>query len=300
LRIQKNYDTQSWSQFDYVKNVMGAEPPYGWEYSTVRLLWVMFFMVVPLLLALVSGIWAMIGNGTQVGSSLLCFAVLILYIGLVVSLPFYFPDDYYCRGIAGVLNLVFSGAASLIAIVALTRKEQVEEAPVMTEIPQIKEMKQEQVVARYNIIAENATEETVVLKGASSGTVSQPASSDTTESQEPEPKPDAYVPGNPRGVMVGLTGMYAGAEIPFQDGERIKLGRLPDNDLVFEGQEKVSRNHCYIKWDAENQKYIFCDYSSNGTYVNGSEDCLPQNLELPIEPGTIIAIGDEQNTFRLE
>ena len=107
-----------------------------------------------------------------------------------------------------------------------------------------------------------------------------------------------YVPGHPKGVMVGLVGVYAGAEIPFKIGERIRLGRLANNDLVFEGQDKVSRNHCYIKWDG--YKFLIKDSSSNGVFVNGSEDCLPQNIEIEIPIGSVIAIGDENNTFRLE
>ena len=100
--------------------------------------------------------------------------------------------------------------------------------------------------------------------------------------------------------MVGLTGIYAGAEISFRDGESIRLGRLPNNDLVFEGQDKVSRNHCYIKWNGGEQKFFIKDFSSNGTFVNGAEDCLPQNIEIEIPIGSVIAIGDEKNTFRLE
>ena len=109
-----------------------------------------------------------------------------------------------------------------------------------------------------------------------------------------------YVQSPPRGVLVGLTGMYAGAEIPFQNGMSIRLGRLNNNDLIFEGQGMVSRNHCTIRWDGVSHTFIFKDTSSSGTYVNGSEDCLPQNIEIEIPVGSVIALGDESNTFRLE
>ena len=42
------------------------------------------------------------------------------------------------------------------------------------------------------------------------------------------------------------------------------------------------------------------DFSSSGSYINGSEDCLPQNIDTPLPPGTILDIGDENNRFRLE
>lgn len=109
-----------------------------------------------------------------------------------------------------------------------------------------------------------------------------------------------YVPSPPRGVLVGLTGMYAGAEIPFQNGMTIRLGRLNNNDLIFEGQGMVSRNHCSIRWDGVSHTFVFKDTSSSGTYVNGSEDCLPQNIEIEIPVGSVIALGDESNSFRLE
>lgn len=99
---------------------------------------------------------------------------------------------------------------------------------------------------------------------------------------------------------MGLAGIYAGAEIPLAGGDWITLGRQTNNHLVFEGQAKVSRSHCKIRWDGSRKKYILCDYSTRGTFVNGSEECLPQNLELDIPPGTVIAIGDDTNTFRLE
>ena len=108
------------------------------------------------------------------------------------------------------------------------------------------------------------------------------------------------MPGNHRGVLVGLTGIYAGAEITMPPGEFIRMGRQNTNHLVFEGQKSVSRDHCKMKWNADSQTYTIYDYSSTGSFVNGSHDCLPQNLEMTLEPGCVLAIGDETNTFRLE
>lgn len=106
--------------------------------------------------------------------------------------------------------------------------------------------------------------------------------------------------GEPRGVMVGLSGMYKGAEIPFKSGESIKFGRDTSNDMVFTDAPRVSRHHCVITWDGENKVYQIIDNSSNGCYINGMEECIPQNIPLQLEIGTIIDIGDENNRFRLE
>ena len=287
--VKENYPTKTWSQLDYIINVMGENEPYGTAFTVSRLVWAGCFIIIPLLLVLIAGIWGIVGSDKQIGSSILSFVVLVLYIGLVVTIKFYFPEDTFSFREAGTVNLICSGCGVLAAIIALILTPKTEEDPVMTDIPQIMEMKQQQVEARYNIITNDFQENQ-----------EQPGKNQQVEQKSSQPEIPAYVPGAPRGVLVGLTGMYAGAEIPFENGECIKLGRLPSNDLVFEGQEKVSRNHCRIKWDADSKKFVFCDYSSNGTYVNGSEECLPQNLELPMEPGTIIAIGDEENTFRLE
>lgn len=270
-----NYPAERFSQWDYVYRVFTAQAPYGEEYSTGRFMWVLFLIILPLLISLVAGIWGMVGNERQKVSSILIFVVLGLYIILFLSIGNYFPEEDYSRDIAGYCNLACSLVGSVIAIFALMSKEERLEVPVFAEIPEIKELKQEQVKAKYNII--------------------QPEKESEGSSEADIP---AYVPGPPKGIMVGLTGLYKGAVISFQKGESIRLGRLANNDLVFEGQEKVSRNHCYIRWDGE--KFWIKDSSSNGTFVDEAEDCLPQNIEMEISVGSVIAIGDEHNTFRLE
>lgn len=231
---------------------------------------ILFFMVLPLIVSLIAGIWGMVGSYVQKVSSVLAFTVLLLYIGMTATVGRLWPEalegQIYCRGSACTLNLIFSGVGAVLgaaALAAAPRKMQ----SVESSIPQVEEIKQEQLEAKYNIMMEEKQEERK---------------------------------GSKHGVLVGLTGIYAGAEIPMTDGEYILLGRQSSNHLVFEGQSDISRNHCRIKWDAGRQKYVFRDYSSNGSFVNGSEDCLPQNLDLELQPGTTIAIGDGSNTFCLK
>ena len=278
-RTQENYAALKWSQLDYIKNMFGGNRPYGGTeagITSTQIIWILCFMALPLLLSVVAGIWGIVGNYRQKASSILTFVILFLYAGLYVSVGLLWPaaskGQMYVRETACVMHLVFSGcgaAAALAALISTPKKVTAQKGS----IPQVKELKQEQVEAKYNIILENARK---------------------------EPANKEYVPGNPRGVLVGLAGIYAGAEIPLAGGDWITLGRQTNNHLVFEGQAKVSRSHCKIRWDGSRKKYILCDYSTRGTYVNGSEECLPQNLELDIPPGTVIAIGDDTNTFRLE
>ena len=133
------------------------------------------------------------------------------------------------------------------------------------------------------------------------GTVAEPQDM-VTEAliEEEEPIAAPYQPGVPRGVLVGIRGMYAGAEIPFRSEESIRLGRDASNDLVFTDAPRVSRHHCMITWHESKQQYGFLDRSSNGSFIHGQADCLPQNIEIMLQPGTVIDIGDEDNEFRLE
>lgn len=273
-RVQENYADLTWNQPDYIKGALSRYIPAfekgASDVASVSLVWVLFFMVLPLLLSLIAGIWGLAGNYIQKTSSILSFVVLLLYIVMAADISRLWPEaavgQEYCRGNACMLALIFSGLGAVFAAAALAatpRKIKHSE----TTIPQVEEIRQEQVEAKYNIMI--------------------------GEQQKRQTGPE-------HGVLVGRTGLYAGAEIPLTDGEWIRLGRQSDNHLIFGGQNNVSRNHCQIKWDNGRQKYIFRDYSTNGTFANGAPDCLPQNLDLDLEPGTTIALGDENNTFYLK
>lgn len=278
MRTQENYATLKWSQFDYIKGIfdrghIGAPIP---NIEFAQILWILIFMAAPFILTIVHGIYEIVKNSRQLVSCIIIFTIFAMYLIMVISIQAIWPEasggQFYERGIACTWHLLCSGCAAVCAAIALIKAPRTRK-PVPNVIPQVREIKQQQVEAKYNIITENSKK---------------------------EQQPAAYVPGAPRGVLVGLKGIYAGAEIPLPPSEFIKLGRSTGNHLVFENQEKVSREHCKIKWDNHRKKYIFCDFSSNGTFVNGSEDCLPQNLEMEMEPGTIVAIGNASNTFRLE
>lgn len=111
---------------------------------------------------------------------------------------------------------------------------------------------------------------------------------------QPQPQPETK---QKHGVLVGLCGLYAGAQIEMKDGEMITFGRADDNNLIFASEPRISRHHCMIRWNAQKQKYIFRDYSSSGSYINDQQDCLPQNLDLEIACGSKIALGNNDNVF---
>ncbi|MBO5303943.1 MAG: FHA domain-containing protein [Lachnospiraceae bacterium] len=270
---QENYPTLSWTTFDYILHMFSKNLPYGEaavsEITTRQIIWIAGLMLLPAFLAVITCIWGIVGSARQMFSGLLAFVVSGIYGGMVAKVSYLWPVEagncVFSRGIACNVYIALAIAGSITALLALLLTPRRPKTRKVSAIPQVDEIRQEQKQARYNVILE--------------------------EKQ----------PAKPRGVMVGMKGMYKGAEIPFADGEYVKMGRLTDNHLVFErGQGKVSRNHCKIKWDSSTEKYTIVDYSSNGTFVDGAEDCLPQNLEIQLMPGTVIALGDETNVFRLE
>lgn len=100
-------------------------------------------------------------------------------------------------------------------------------------------------------------------------------------------------------VLRGVTGMYAGAEFPLTPNQPVILGRDGASaQIVFSsGAQKISRSHCEVMFDAQTQKYRVTDFSSNGTYVNGSR--LPSKVPQMLARGTNIALGSNDNIICL-
>ncbi len=279
-RVWTHYPTKRWSQLQYVLNIRTVEEPFLTAYTPSRMIWCICLLILPVLLSILAGIWGILGDDKQKISSVISFIILGLYIGLAVTLPSYLPDESYSVTSTGWLNIICSSIGAIISVFCVLQKTG-DKCMQLKGIPQVQEIKEEQIESRYNIIVNEA--------------------GNKPETKQENVQIPEYIPGNPRGVVVGLKGIYAGAEIPIADGEKIRFGRNIDNDVIFDDkQSKVSRNHCAIKWDAQNEEFLFWDNSTNGSFTNGSEDCLPKHLEVVVVPGTIIALGDETNVFRLE
>lgn len=98
------------------------------------------------------------------------------------------------------------------------------------------------------------------------------------------------------GKLVGCRGMYAGAQIPLENGERILIGRDAGRCSLVLSDRTVSGVHCAVSYDAASGKYLVADCSENGTILeNGTR--LPKNRTVMLEAGTVLRIGPEQ--FRL-
>lgn len=283
----------SYSQFNYVAEMTKGELPHD-EYLKVGAfegicyVVTIVFMLLPFLCSVVGGLCGIAGSPRQLISGICALLVLGCYLGQYFMLTRMWPEvtaDISChRGIGSILTLAVSGCAALFGILSfvfMPRRKKAGE----NKIPQVQEIRKEQNQAMYHMVD--------VVNGAGEQNLNM--SSETPASAPP------YVPnGEPRGVLVGLTGMYAGAEIAFTDQMMIRLGRLPDNDLVFENEQHISRRHCEITWYAAEKIFRIRDFSSSGSYINGSEECIPQNINTPLMPGTVLDIGNANNRFRLE
>lgn len=100
-------------------------------------------------------------------------------------------------------------------------------------------------------------------------------------------------------ALRGVTGMYAGSEFPLTPNQPVVLGRDGASaQIVFStGAQKISRRHCEVMFDSRTQQYRVTDFSSNGTYVNGTR--LPANIPQMLPRGTNIALGSGDNILSL-
>lgn len=106
-------------------------------------------------------------------------------------------------------------------------------------------------------------------------------------------------PSQPEIGILGVTGMYAGSLFPLQPDETVTIGRDKNvSQIVFvNGAEKISRRHCTVRFSSKDQKYHVTDYSSNGTYIDGT--ALPKEQPVIVERGSSLALGNTNNVVRL-
>lgn len=99
------------------------------------------------------------------------------------------------------------------------------------------------------------------------------------------------------GGIIGISGEYAGARIPVGKSP-VVIGRDQNSSNVILADNRISRQHCSIVYDAARKMYIVRDFSSNGTFMqDGTRLKSNQINELP--SGTQIRVGDK-NVFALQ
>lgn len=101
------------------------------------------------------------------------------------------------------------------------------------------------------------------------------------------------------GRIFGISGEYAGQEIPIGHMETIVIGRNPNECNIVLTGNKVSRKHCSIMYNSDSNRYSITDYSSNGTYQVADRKRFANYGTEEVPAGTEIYLGDESNSFRL-
>lgn len=110
----------------------------------------------------------------------------------------------------------------------------------------------------------------------------------------------AHSYGTPK--MIGISGHYAGQVIDLSKGQ-VTIGRDPRiAQLAYpQANSRISRKHCIVQYDKNNQRFVVQDTSSNGTFIYPHER-LSYGQPVYLEPGARIFLGDtnEQYELRIE
>ena len=162
-RTQEGYTPLRWSQFDYIKALLGGALPSAGEdtifVSSTQTALILCCMVLPLILALAAGIWGIVGGPRQRVSSLLIFLVLILYLALYGFLDILWPEaqftQTYIKGIACQVCIAVSGCSGAFGVLSLISTPK-KVKKVEKKIPQLQEIRQQQAEAKYSIMMEKA------------------------------------------------------------------------------------------------------------------------------------------------
>ncbi len=101
------------------------------------------------------------------------------------------------------------------------------------------------------------------------------------------------------GSIMGINGSYADAIFRIDPDENITIGRDPKTSQIVldEECELVSRTHCTVRGNAKTGLYSVTDHSKNGTYIDGKR--LPKDKTVFVPRGTVLYIGNQKNSFRL-
>ena len=103
------------------------------------------------------------------------------------------------------------------------------------------------------------------------------------------------------GHIIALSGAEKGYSYPIKDGEELIIGKDPKvaHIVVSATHERISKKHCGIKYDSQNDKYLVIDYSTNGTFINSIRK-LTKGLFISVPKGTIINLAKDNIDFKLD
>ena len=99
--------------------------------------------------------------------------------------------------------------------------------------------------------------------------------------------------------LIGVKGLWAGAQFINNTGEGLVVGRDPKqcNIIISQNANSISRKHCVVKYDYQTKDYEVTDCSSNGTYIAETGQRLKYGVPTHLPCGTVIELGDLSNSF---
>ncbi len=280
---QENYPVIKFSGFDFVKTL------FAHVLRTEQIVFIVFLIILPFVLSLITGIIGILGSVRQIVSCIGSLIIACLEVAFFFNLNIIEPErlndaQIYEKGTGIWILVIFSVVAAALGIAGFIT------TPRIKKDVKVQEEKDE-IIKKVQNNAEGVAEQKAATKTAKETAIATGNSSGIHENKT----------GNvPKGILTGLSGEYKDAQIPFQPGEALKFGRNVSNDIVFTGTSRVSRFHCTITWYPDKNKYQIVDKSANGSFIEGREECLPQNIAVYLEPGTVLYIGSKENSFRLD
>jgi DNA-binding LytR/AlgR family response regulator len=100
------------------------------------------------------------------------------------------------------------------------------------------------------------------------------------------------------GALVCVKGAYIGAIVRIKPEQKILIGRDGSVADMVVNLPKVSRMHCAIIYHEDNNEYEVVDFSTNGTFVNGSRRLVQDDVYI-LNPGTTLSFGDTDTVYKL-
>ena len=89
-----------------------------------------------------------------------------------------------------------------------------------------------------------------------------------------------------------------GAELELKDGESVVIGRDSSKCQMILPDIDISHRHCMIRYSVMDACYYVTDYSSLGTYMNGSIR-LTKNERTKCPVGTRLTLGSGSTELQL-
>lgn len=116
----------------------------------------------------------------------------------------------------------------------------------------------------------------------------------------PEPGVTQAKRRQPRPVLKGIAGRFAGQTVELMEGQLV-IGRDPRlAQLVYPlSSDEISRKHCTVRFDEKTQKFVVEDSSSNGTFLSSNQKLDP-GKPYYLNPGERFYLADPKEVFEVK